>query len=75
MDFFGQAGRCIRDNSVMEAGFQCAGCGEWNVTTVDPSAGGQQSYVEDCQVCCRPNVLRAQYDASAEEFFITAELE
>ena len=75
MDFFGQAGRCIGDNFVMEAGFQCAGCGEWNVTTVDQSAGGQQSYVEDCQVCCKPNVLRAQYDASADEFFITAELE
>ena len=72
---FWQAGGRIRDNSVMETGFQCAGCGEWNATTVDPSAGGRQSYVEDCQVCCKPNVLRAQYDASADEFFITAELE
>ncbi len=59
----------------MEGGFQCAGCGEWNSTTVDESAGGQQSYVEDCQVCCKPNMLRVQYDASAKEFFITAELE
>jgi len=31
----------------MIAGFQCAGCGEWNETTVDSSAGRQQSYVED----------------------------
>ena len=38
----------------MDAGFQCAGCGEWNVTSVDPSAGRRQEYVEDCQVCCRP---------------------
>ena len=59
----------------MEAGFQCAGCGEWNSTTVDQSAGSQQSYVEDCQVCCKPNLLRVRYDASAEEFFITADLE
>jgi hypothetical protein len=59
----------------MEAGFQCAGCGEWNSTTVDESAGRQQSYVEDCQVCCKPNMLRVQYDASAQELFITADLE
>jgi hypothetical protein len=59
----------------MEAGFQCAGCGEWNATTVDESAGGRQDYVEDCQVCCKPNVLRAEYDAASQEFFITAALE
>jgi hypothetical protein len=59
----------------MEAGFQCAGCGEWNSTTVDESAGRQQSYVEDCQVCCKPNMLRVQYDLSAQEFSITASLE
>ena len=59
----------------MEVGFQCAGCGEWNSSTVDESAGRQQSYIEDCQVCCKPNMLRVQYDASAKEFFITAELE
>ncbi|MGA6980169.1 MAG: CPXCG motif-containing cysteine-rich protein, partial [Candidatus Sulfotelmatobacter sp.] len=46
----------------MEAEFQCAGCGEWNVTTVDESAGKRQSYVEDCQVCCKPNVLRVEYE-------------
>jgi cysteine-rich CPXCG protein len=59
----------------MEAGFQCAACGEWNETTVDESAGSRQSYVEDCQVCCKPNVLRIAYDNSAQEFFITTELE
>ena len=58
----------------MESGFQCASCGEWNSTTVDESAGRRQSYVEDCQVCCKPNVLRVEYDNSSQEFFITAEL-
>ena len=42
---------------------------------VDESAGRRQSYVEDCQVCCKPNVLRVEYDNSSQEFFITAELE
>jgi hypothetical protein len=59
----------------LESGFQCAACGEWNTTSVDESAGRRQSYVEDCQVCCKPNVLRVEYDNSAQEFFITAELE
>lgn len=40
----------------------CAYCGEENTTFVDWSAGAQQSYVEDCQVCCRPNVLYVRFD-------------
>jgi hypothetical protein len=60
---------------IVDAGFQCAGCGEWNATTVDEFAGRSQSYVEDCQVCCKPNILRVAYDKSSEEFFVTAELE
>ena len=59
----------------METGFQCAGCGEWNPTAVDESAGRRQRYVEDCQVCCKPNVLRVEYDAQSQEFYIAATLE
>ncbi len=59
----------------MLAGFQCAGCGEWNETSVDESAGASQSYTEDCQVCCKPNLLRISYDPGAAEFLITAQLE
>jgi Cysteine-rich CPXCG len=51
------------------------GCGEWIETTVDESAGSKQQYVEDCQVCCRPNVLIVRWDGSAQEFRITSELE
>jgi hypothetical protein len=59
----------------MEAGFQCAGCRKWNSTVVDESAGHRQSYVEDCQVCCKPNVLRIEYDLGAQEFVVRAQLE
>ncbi len=59
----------------MQAVFQCAGCGEWNSTTVDESAGGRQRYVEDCQVCCKPNVLQISYDVTSQEFLILAQLE
>ncbi len=59
----------------MESGFQCAGCGEWNVTTVDESAGRRQNYIEDCQVCCKPNMLRVEYDTLSQRFLIGAESE
>ncbi len=59
----------------MEAGFQCASCGEWNDTSVDDSAGRRQRYVEDCQICCKPNVLSVSYDADEDTFVISAELE
>jgi len=59
----------------MVSGYSCAGCGEWNETTVDESAGSRQQYVEDCQVCCKPNVLRVNWSAYAEEFLIDSELE
>jgi hypothetical protein len=32
---------------------QCPYCGEWITVLVDDSAG-EQDYIEDCQVCCRP---------------------
>jgi Cysteine-rich CPXCG len=57
------------------AGFQCAGCGEWNETNVDEAAGLRQVYVEDCQVCCRPNILRTEYHPDRAEFEVQAELE
>jgi len=42
---------------------------------VDESAGRRQSYVEDCQVCCKPNVLRVVYDVSSGDFLIASQLE
>jgi hypothetical protein len=59
----------------MTSGFQCAGCGEWNETSVDVSAGRRQSYIEDCQVCCKPNILHITWDMEEEEYSIQAELE
>ncbi len=59
----------------MESVFQCGGCGEWNHTTIDESAGRTQTYVEDCQVCCKPNLLHLRYDPQEQEFVIAAELE
>lgn len=40
-----------------EAAYICDACGEEIVVPVDPAAGAEQEYVEDCPVCCRPNLL------------------
>ena len=45
------------------ATYYCPFCGEPNDIDVDFSAGSRQSYVEDCQVCCRPNLLRIRFGA------------
>lgn len=59
----------------MTSGYQCAGCGEWNETSIDESAGSKQSYVEDCQTCCKPNLLRVWWDPDLAQFLMAAELE
>ena len=41
---------------VVEIG--CPWCGELQTTFVDPSIA-QQTYIEDCQICCRPMKLTA----------------
>lgn len=40
-----------------EASYICDGCGEEIVIPIDPSGGAEQSFVEDCPVCCRPSVI------------------
>ena len=40
----------------------CPYCGESIEILIDVSAGDQR-YIEDCQVCCRPITLSVQVDA------------
>lgn len=63
------------DDVQLEGGYSCSYCGEWIETVVDASAGDFQSYVEDCQVCCRPNVLRIAVDPEEGTVEISAEFE
>ena len=53
------------------ATYVCAYCGEESVTEVDISQGFTQRYIEDCQVCCRPNVFYVTFD----ELDFTAEIQ
>ncbi len=57
-----------------EASYVCGACGEEIVVPVDISAGSQQDYVEDCPVCCRPNLIHVDlFDLN--DIRIWAELE
>ncbi len=42
--------------------YVCDHCGEEIVVAIDLSAGGSQQYVEDCPVCCNPNLIYVQID-------------
>jgi hypothetical protein len=55
------------------AEYICAFCGEANTTFVDLSAGLSQSYIEDCQVCCRPNQLFITVDEDNLDIAIAAD--
>jgi Cysteine-rich CPXCG len=43
--------------------YDCAFCGEENELLVDPQWGGRATLTEDCQVCCRPNLIAISFDA------------
>lgn len=44
---------------------QCPYCGESIELLVDDSAGDQR-YIEDCQVCCRPITVAVHFDDAGE---------
>ncbi len=49
-----------------ELTYVCNACGEEIVVPIDLSAGSSQEYVEDCPVCCRPNVIHLEIDEDGE---------
>ena len=52
--------------------FQCAYCGEFSDASVDTSQGAHQSYVEDCSVCCRPNLLYISINEETRGVMVSA---
>jgi len=50
---------------IEEAAVHCPYCGETFTTLVDRS-GGDQAYVEDCHICCRPIEIRVHLAEDGE---------
>jgi len=64
-----------KEGALTPAPWFCAGCGEANETEIDLSAGYQQEYVEDCSVCCRPNLIAIGIDPESLVIALRNELE
>lgn len=45
-----------------DGSYVCDNCGEEIVIPIDMGAGQEQSYVEDCPVCCCPSVIHVYVD-------------
>jgi hypothetical protein len=60
--YLGRFGAKMKD----EASYHCDSCGEEIVVPIDLTAGSSQEYVEDCPVCCRPNVIHVEIDDAGD---------
>ena len=57
----GKPKRRRKRRPVDDGGYVCPHCGEQIVVPLDPSGGADQSYVEDCPVCCNPNLIHVEF--------------
>jgi len=62
-------------NRTDQGTYTCPTCGESIVIPLDPSAGSEQVYGEDCPVCCNPNVIHVEFDPAWETPRVWADAE
>ncbi len=60
--------RAVAYYPFMDQLFLCAFCGEENEITIDPTEGDHQELIQDCAVCCRPNLIKATFNYYTNEF-------
>ena len=58
-----------------EGRYVCPHCGEEIVIPLDRTGGDEQKYVEDCPVCCSPNVIEVEFFEPGEPPRVSAEAE
>ena len=68
-------GKKKRKRAADEGAYACPSCGERIVIPVDVSAGEEQQYVEDCPVCCNPNVIHVELMEEGQPPRVWAEAE
>ena len=49
-----------------DGSYVCDSCGEDIIIPLDGTGGASQEYVEDCPVCCRPNVVRVAVEEDGD---------
>jgi hypothetical protein len=57
-----------------EKSVYCPYCGEPNTLLLDCSVA-EQSYVEDCQVCCQPMLVSVAWMADADDVAVSVQRE
>jgi len=63
--------RAARD----EGSYVCPSCSEEIVVPLDASEGAEQTYVEDCPVCCHANVIHVEFGEDGEPARVSAQAE
>ncbi len=58
-----------------EGAYICPTCGERIIIPLDRTGGADQEYVEDCPVCCNPNVIHVEFFDEPETARVWAERE
>ena len=58
-----------------DGAYVCPTCGERIVIPLDVSGGAEQRYVEDCPVCCNPNVIHVEFFGGGDPPRVWAEAE
>jgi hypothetical protein len=58
-----------------EGAYTCPSCGESIVIPLDRTGGDEQRYVEDCPVCCNPNVISVEFFSDDQTPRVWAEAE
>lgn len=46
----------------------CQYCGEENQVWIDLTVMEDQDFIEDCEICCRPNRILIKHDKENEEY-------
>ena len=64
-----------RPRHAEDGAYTCPTCGETVVIPLDPSAGQEQHYTEDCPVCCHPNLIHVEFFGPEESPRVWAESE
>ena len=64
-----------RRRATDEGSYTCPSCGESIVIPLDRSGGDEQRYVEDCPVCCNPNVIQVEFFEEGEAPRVWADAE
>ena len=57
------------------ASVSCPYCGEESELFVDPGGGAIQEYVEDCEGCCQPWLVRVRFDGDGHASATVATLD